>query len=146
MDTMHTVKTIQEYQVGMYQPVMLTNSAAKAVDDLMAKQDLEGYALRVFIKGGGCSGYQYGMALENRIRDEDYVFENHGVRVVVDEMSIQYIHGSNIDFVEDIMGSGFKVENPNAMSSCGCGSSFRTEESGEQSAHSHSGGGCGSCG
>lgn len=141
---MDTVKTLQEYQVGLYQPITLTGAAAEAVEDLMAKQDLEGYALRVFIKGGGCSGYQYGMALENRIREEDSVFENHGVKVVVDEMSIQYIHGSNIDFVEDIMGSGFKVENPNALSSCGCGSSFRTDESGDAAASS--GGGCSSCG
>ncbi len=96
---MDTVKTLQEYQVGLYQPITLTGAAAKAVEDLMAKQDLEGYALRVFIKGGGCSGYQYGMALENRIREEDSVFENHGVKVVVDEMSIQYIHGSNIDLI-----------------------------------------------
>lgn len=141
---MDTVKTLQEFQIGLYQPIMLSDSAANAVNDLMAKQDLEDYALRVFIKGGGCSGYQYGMALDNNIRDEDYLFENFGVKVVVDEMSIQYIHGSTIDFVEDVMGSGFKVENPNALSSCGCGSSFRTDESGEAGAHS--GEGCGGCG
>jgi iron-sulfur cluster assembly protein len=124
-------------------PVTLTSAAADAVNQLMEKRNLEGYALRVFIQGGGCSGYQYGMALENNIRENDFVFEDNGTRVVVDEMSIQYLHGSSIDFVDDIMGSGFKVENPNAVASCGCGSSFRTKE--ESGSASSAGGGCSSC-
>jgi iron-sulfur cluster assembly protein len=124
-------------------PVTLTSAAADAVTQLMETRNLEGYALRVFIQGGGCSGYQYGMALENNIRENDLVFENNGTRVVVDEMSIQYLHGSSIDYVEDIMGSGFKVENPNAVASCGCGSSFRTKE--DAGSTSTSGRGCSSC-
>lgn len=107
--------------------ISLTPAAAEAVNDLFAKRELEGYALRVFVQGGGCSGFQYGMALENNFREQDTVVNSHGVDVVIDEVSIQYIQGSTVDYVEDVMGSGFKVENPNAMSSCGCGSSFKTE-------------------
>jgi len=120
--------------------IALTPAAADAVRDLLAKRDLGGYALRVFIKGGGCSGYQYGMALDNNFREQDLVTDCHGVKVIVDEVSIDYLRGATVDFVEDVMGSGFKVENPNAVASCGCGSSFRTQD-GDAS----QGGGCGSC-
>lgn len=109
--------------------ITLTVPAAKAVEDLLAKRNLQGYALRVFIQGGGCSGFQYGMALDNRIRESDLVFEEHGVKMIVDEMSIQYLKGATVDFVEEVMGSGFKITNPNAVSTCGCGNSFRTSES-----------------
>jgi iron-sulfur cluster assembly protein len=122
--------------------ITLTPAAAQAVKDLLAKRNLEGYALRVFISGGGCSGFQYGMALENNIRDADTTADFHGVQVVVDEISIDYLRGASIDYVDDIMGSGFKIENPNAVSSCGCGSSFKTKnDSGAQSNSS----GCSSC-
>jgi iron-sulfur cluster assembly accessory protein len=107
--------------------VTLTPAAAQAVRDLLAKRNLEGYALRVFIQGGGCSGFQYGMALENNIRDADLTGEFDNIQVVVDEISIDYLRGATIDYVDDVMGSGFKIENPNAVSACGCGSSFRTK-------------------
>lgn len=119
--------------------VTLTASAAQAVEDLLAKRNLPDYALRVYIQGGGCSGFQYGMALDNRIRDTDLVFEEHGVKMIVDEMSIQYLKGATVDYVEEVMGSGFKITNPNAVSTCGCGNSFRTSE-GESS---EGGGSCG---
>lgn len=122
--------------------ITLTPAAADAVRGLLEKRNLEGYALRVFIAGGGCSGYQYGMALEANIRENDLVAEFDGVKVVVDEVSIDYLRGASVDYVEDVMGSGFKIENPNAISSCGCGSSFRTKD-GEASA---AGGGCSGCG
>jgi len=109
--------------------ITLTPAAAQAVLDLLSKRDLSGYALRVFVSGGGCSGFQYGMALENQIRDADLTFEMHGVKVVVDEISINYLQGSTVDYVDTLMGSGFKIENPNAVASCGCGNSFRTKES-----------------
>lgn len=122
--------------------VNLTPAAANAVNDLMAKRNLEGYALRVFISGGGCSGYQYGMALEGNVREEDLKFNYHGVQLVVDEVSINYLNGATIDYMEDnLLGSGFKIDNPNAIASCGCGNSFRTSESGAAT-----GGGCNSCG
>ena len=119
--------------------VTLTPAAAQAVTDLLEKRGLQGYALRVFVQGGGCSGFQYGMALEDNIRDADLSGEFHHVQVVVDEISIDYLRGATIDYVEDVMGSGFKIENPNAVSACGCGSSFRTKND----AGDGSGGGCG---
>ena len=118
--------------------VTLTPSAVQAVRDLLAKRELTGYALRVFVSGGGCSGLQYGMALEGNIRDEDFTREFEDVKVVVDEVSINYLRGATVDYVENVMGSGFKIENPNAVSSCGCGSSFRTKND--------AGAGGGSCG
>jgi iron-sulfur cluster assembly protein len=120
--------------------ITLTPAAADAVRGLLEKRNLEGYALRVFISGGGCSGYQYGMALEANIREQDLVAEFDGVKVVVDEVSIEYMRGASVDYVEGVMGSGFKIENPNAVSSCGCGSSFRTKDG-----DAASGGGCASC-
>ena len=119
--------------------INLTQAAAEAVRDLLAKRNLEDYALRVFVQGGGCSGFQYGMALDNNFREEDAVFENHGIKVIIDEVSINYLNGATIDYVDELMGSGFKIENPNAVSACGCGSSFRTKDSAEAT----EGGGCG---
>jgi len=109
--------------------ISLTSNAAEAVKDLMIKKDLQGYALRVFISGGGCSGFQYGMALDNNVREQDLVIDTQGVRVLVDEVSIQYLRGASVDYVDELMGSGFKISNPNAVSSCGCGQSFRTADS-----------------
>jgi iron-sulfur cluster assembly accessory protein len=118
----------------------LTAAAADAVKGLLEKRNLEGYALRVFVQGGGCSGFQYGMALENKFRDQDTVIEEHGVKIVIDEVSIDYMRGASIDYIEDIMGSGFKIDNPNALSSCGCGNSFEAKDgSGTPSS-------CGGCG
>jgi iron-sulfur cluster assembly accessory protein len=107
--------------------IILTSTAAQAVRELLEKRNLEGYALRVFVSGGGCSGFQYGMALEGNIRENDLSWDYDGVKVVVDEISIDYLRGSTVDYVDDLMGSGFKIENPNAVSTCGCGSSFRTK-------------------
>jgi iron-sulfur cluster assembly protein len=117
----------------------VTPAAADAVQELFAKRELEGFALRVFVSGGGCSGFQYGMALEDNIRETDIVSEQHGVRIVVDEISINYLNGATVDYVDEVMGSGFKIENPNAMSTCGCGSSFKTSE---DSGASNAAGGC----
>jgi iron-sulfur cluster assembly accessory protein len=119
--------------------VTLTPAGAKAVQELLQKRNLEGYALRVFVQGGGCSGFQYGMALENNIRDADITGDFYNVKVVVDEISIDYLRGATIDYVDEVMGSGFKIENPNAVSACGCGSSFRTKND----AASGESGGCG---
>ena len=131
---------IIENEIG--EMVTLTPSAIQAVRDLLAKRELSGYALRVFVSGGGCSGLQYGMALEANIRDEDFTREFEDVKVVVDEVSINYLRGATVDYVENVMGSGFKIENPNAVSACGCGSSFHTKnDDGVES-----GGGCSGCG
>ncbi len=108
--------------------ISLTPSAAQAVSDLLANRNLVDYSLRVFVQGGGCSGFQYGMALDNRVRDTDLILEQHGVKILVDEVSIQYLDGATIDYVEDPSGSGFKITNPNAVSSCGCGQSSTSSE------------------
>lgn len=123
-------------------PLTLTSGAAEMVKDLISQQERDDLALRVYVAGGGCSGLQYGMALDENIEPDDVVFETSGVKMVVDSQSLRYISGSVVDYVDTGMGGGFKVENPNATGGCGCGSSFSTED-GAQS----SGGGCGSgCG
>ncbi|MGQ9851692.1 MAG: iron-sulfur cluster insertion protein ErpA [Aggregatilineaceae bacterium] len=118
----------------------ITPLAASKVRELMAERQLEGFALRVFVQGGGCSGLSYGMAFEQNIYPQDRVVESDGVRLVIDPTSLMYMAGSEIDYVDSLMGGGFAIHNPNAVSTCGCGHSFRTEE-GE--AAGASGGGCG---
>jgi iron-sulfur cluster assembly protein len=121
--------------------IALTERAASELKDLMTGQDKAESALRVWVAGGGCSGLQYGLALDdNEPEAGDQIFENNGVKIVIDPMSLQYMEGAVVDFVDDNLGGGFKIENPNAVSSCGCGSSFQTEGSDGPS------GGCGSCG
>lgn len=120
--------------------ITLTLAAAEAVRGLLRERKLEGHALRVFVTAGSCSGYEYGMALEANPRESDLIVEQHGVRVVVDEVSLGYLRGSNIDYVSDVMTSGFKIDNPN-VTSCECGHSFHAK--GEESGHHHHGeGGC----
>ena len=127
--------------------VTITPSAAAKLSGLMQEKQLEGYALRVFVACGGCSGLQYGMTFDNETHPGDTDFESNGLPVRVDPMSAKYISGANIDFVDSLLGGGFKIDNPNAVASCGCGSSFRPrEEEGADDAPS-AGGGCGSgCG
>lgn len=117
--------------------VILTETAAEAVTDLLSKKNLENHALRVFVQSGGCSGFQYGMALEGEPQASDFRTEQFGVQVVVDENSLEYLSGATIDYVEDIMGSGFKIENPNSVASCGCGNSFRTKDQRGKAASCH---------
>ena len=114
--------------------IVLTASAAARVQRLLEERQLAGHALRVFVSGGGCSGMQYGMALEGQPRETDRRFGFGGVDVVVDPVSMDYLSGVTIDYVDDLMGGGFKIENPNAVSSCGCGHSFKTERDGAASA------------
>ncbi len=109
--------------------VSLTEAAVDRVRRLLAERNLPQHALRVFVSGGGCSGLQYGMALEGSPREDDLRFNFGDVNVVVDPVSIDYLGGASIDYVDDVMGSGFKIENPNAVAACGCGHSFRTKDS-----------------
>ena len=121
----------------------MTFSAAGAekAAELLAKQTSESAAIRVFVKSGGCSGYSYGMAIDDEAREGDRVFVDRGVRLMVDVRSWEYLRGSEIDYVENMMGGGFSVTNPNATSACGCGHSFRTDgraaPDGEGSASCH---------
>jgi iron-sulfur cluster assembly protein len=108
--------------------VILTDIAAQKVRDFMQGQSAEAeVGLRVGVRGGGCSGFQYALALDEK-RDDDHVFDSSGIRVLVDPASLRYVEGSTVDFTESFMGSGFEVSNPNVVSSCGCGSSFRVAE------------------
>ncbi len=109
-------------------PITLTQPAANAVREIMSQKNLQGYALRLYISGGGCSGYQYGLALDSNTHEEDTVFETDGVKLIVDEVSIKYLGGASVDYVEGLTSSGFKIDNPNAISSCGCGQSFKSAE------------------
>jgi iron-sulfur cluster assembly protein len=121
--------------------ITLTERAVSELKELMASQQKESAALRIWVAGGGCSGLSYGMALDDgEPEGGDQVFDHMGVRIYIDDLSLQYMSGSTVDYVDDIMGGGFKIENPNAVRSCGCGSSFQTESSGAGA------GGCGSCG
>jgi iron-sulfur cluster assembly protein len=100
--------------------------AAKAVE-ILAAHPSRSAAIRVYVKSGGCSGYSYGMAVDDAPRDDDRIFEDRGARLMVDPRSWPLLRGSEIDYVENMMGGGFHVTNPNATSACGCGSSFRTD-------------------
>lgn len=111
-------------------PITMTPAAIQAVKELLESKNLTNHALRVFISGGGCSGFQYGLAFEGNVRPEDTTFDLDGIKVVVDEMSIIYLVGSRIDFVEDPQGAGFRIENPNSMGGCHCNSSNKSQEGG----------------
>lgn len=122
--------------------ITISERAVTELKDLMSTQAKQSAALRVWVAGGGCSGLSYGMALDDGDPEEgDQVFEQDGVKMFIDGLSLNYMDGSTVDFMDDALGGGFKIENPNAVSTCGCGSSFKTEGSEGAAA-----GGCGSCG
>jgi iron-sulfur cluster assembly protein len=108
--------------------ISITDKAAEKVKGLLEDKGATTGALRVFVAGGGCSGYQYGMAIAQEVEEDDFVFEHGGVKVLVDPESAPLLKGAEIDYVEDIMKSGFTIFNPNAVKSCACGSSFDTAE------------------
>ena len=107
----------------------ITENAAAKVKNLLKEKDAEEGALRVFVAGGGCSGYQYGMTLAKEKEEDDLIIEKLGVRLFVDPESAPLLKGAEIDYVEDVMKSGFTIFNPNAVKSCACGSSFDTADS-----------------
>ena len=104
-------------------PVTLTERAAKRINQVLAKEP-QGSMLRVAVNGGGCSGFQYAFDVVQARGDDDLVIERDGAVVLVDTVSLEFLKGSQIDFVNDLIGQSFKIENPNATSSCGCGTSF----------------------
>jgi iron-sulfur cluster assembly protein len=114
--------------------ITLTDKAAAKIGELLGGQaGAEDQALRVAVRGGGCSGFQYALAFD-KAKDEDHVFEVDGVAVVVDKVSMQFVFGSEVDYVEGLQGAGFQVNNPNVVAACGCGSSFQVKEESEQTA------------
>ena len=113
--------------------ITLTEGAADKIAELLGDQvEGEEQALRVAVRGGGCSGFQYSFAFDQKT-DEDHVFENRGVAVIVDKTSMQFVFGSEVDYVEGLTGAGFQVNNPNVVAACGCGSSFQVKEDAEES-------------
>ena len=108
--------------------ITLTDAAAQKIRDLLGgHEDSEPQALRVAVRGGGCSGFQYALAFD-QVKSDDHVFEDCGVSVVVDKTSMQFVFGSEVDYVESLQGAGFQVNNPNVVAACGCGSSFQVRE------------------
>jgi len=108
--------------------ITLTDNAASKIKELLSDQEnASDQALRVAVRGGGCSGFQYALAFDKR-RDDDHVFEHNGVAVIVDKVSMQFVFGSQVDFVDGLQGAGFAVNNPNVVAACGCGSSFQVRE------------------
>ncbi|MCK5829058.1 MAG: iron-sulfur cluster insertion protein ErpA [Methylococcales bacterium] len=110
----------------MAEPIVFTDNAAKKVGSLIAEEGNDSLKLRVYISGGGCSGFQYGFTFDEEINEDDTQIENDGVVVLIDSMSIQYLNGAEIDYKEDVSGAQFVIRNPNATTTCGCGSSFST--------------------
>ena len=115
--------TLTETMPGTGKPITLSDRAAKRIREILSGED-EGVTLRVSVSGGGCSGFQYGFTLDDHRDADDLVVENAGVTVLIDSVSVMYLEGSEIDFVDDLIGSAFKIHNPNATASCGCGTSF----------------------
>jgi len=123
-------------------PITLTEAAIDHLRGILDDQSDFNLRLRVYVSGGGCSGLQYGMALDTELDPDDSVFEYSGIPVVLGAMDVKYLNGSEVDFVVGAMGGGFKVNNPNAVKACGCGSSFSVEDDAEGRTLT---GGCGSC-
>jgi iron-sulfur cluster insertion protein len=105
-------------------PIVFTDAAASKVGELIQEENNPDLMLRVFISGGGCSGFQYGFTFDESVEDGDSRVENQGVTLLVDPMSVQYLMGAEIDYKEDLQGAQFIIRNPNAQTTCGCGSSF----------------------
>lgn len=115
--------------------ISLTDKAAGKIAELLGGQaDSEDQALRVAVRGGGCSGFQYALAFD-RAKDDDHVFEVDGVAVIVDKVSMQFVFGSEVDYVEGLQGAGFQVNNPNVVAACGCGSSFQVKDDSPAAEH-----------
>ncbi|MFN8535637.1 MAG: iron-sulfur cluster insertion protein ErpA [Dehalococcoidia bacterium] len=129
--------------------ITITSDAVEKVEQLIEREGKAGFGLRVFIAGGGCSGYQYGLMFDDQKQDDDEIVEAGRFNILVDGESAMLLYGAEIDYVDSLMGAGFTIRNPNAVSSCACGQSFNAADE-EGHGHSHgSGGGCGgncSCG
>jgi iron-sulfur cluster assembly accessory protein len=124
--------------------LIVTDAALQVIRDLRVQREIPNHALRVFVSGGGCSGLQYGMAFEEVASDHDSVVEIEDVRLLVDPTSLMYLQGSTIDFVDSLMGGGFRIDNPNSAGGCGCGKSFKAKDEQEAGTFEDAGG-CGTC-
>lgn len=104
--------------------ITLTESALAKISDILAEENNPALKLRTFVQGGGCSGFSYGFTLDQEQNEDDFVIENTGATILVDSMSMQYLQGAVIDYKDELMGASFTINNPNATTTCGCGSSF----------------------
>ncbi len=104
--------------------ITISPSAKEKIKDILAEENNSAIKLRVFVQGGGCSGFSYGFTLDTEVAEDDFSLEENGVGLLVDAMSMQYLTGAEIDYKDELMGSSFTINNPNATSTCGCGSSF----------------------
>lgn len=134
--------TLAEQATTQEAILTVTPSAVEVIKNLLEQREIPNHALRVFVSGGGCSGMQYGMAFQEEAEEHDTVVHaDSGVRLLIDPTSIMYLQGATVDYVDTLIGGGFRIDNPNAVSSCGCGHSFRTEAH----ADGHATDGCGTC-
>lgn len=115
---------MQQETQAQTQPLLFTDAAARKVAELLREEDNPSLKLRVYISGGGCSGFQYGFTFDESLEDGDVTVDKDGVTLVVDPMSYQYLMGAEVDYVENLQGAQFVIRNPNAATTCGCGSSF----------------------
>ncbi len=115
--------------------ISVSTAAASKITELLAEENKPQSGLRVFVQGGGCSGFQYGLMIDEAAGAGDQVFESNGIKLYVDPISIRYLKGAEVDFVDNIAGGGFTIRNPNATSTCGCGQSFTVEEDAEADQH-----------
>jgi iron-sulfur cluster insertion protein len=126
------------------QPILFSDSAVSKVSELILEEGNPALALRIYVSRGGCSGFQYGFAFEESAGTGDWAMEKHGVRVLIDPVSLQYLRGAEVDFQDDLDGSRFVIKNPNAKGTCGCGSSFSTADSGDPNVSDTNGKSCAS--
>ncbi len=110
--------------------INVSSAAAAKIAELLAEEHKQESGLRVFVQGGGCSGFQYGLMIEDGPGATDKIFESNGVKLYVDPISVRYLKGAEVDFVDNIAGGGFTIRNPNAVSTCGCGQSFTVDDDG----------------
>ncbi len=115
---------------GVDKSLGLTEAAAIRIRNLLAMEENESMHLRIFVSGGGCSGFQYGFAFDEAVRQDDTVVESHGVKLLVDAMSLDLLKGAEVDYQTSLQGESFVIRNPNAASTCGCGKSFTPSETG----------------
>lgn len=124
MQTQTQTETSFPVPAGAPSLIHVTEAAASKIKDLLAEESKTDSGLRVFVQGGGCSGFQYGLMIEENGGVGDQTFESNGIKLYVDPVSLSYLKGAEVDFVDTITGGGFTIKNPNATSTCGCGSSF----------------------
>ena len=123
----HIIKLIWKTPPYKYSMLTITDNAAKKIQDILAEENNPAVMLRTFVQGGGCSGFSYGFTLDEEQHTDDFVVESQDIKVLVDSMSMTYLEGAVIDYTETLQGSQFTIVNPNATSTCGCGSSFSVE-------------------